>query len=33
MLTRNDLLQIGNSTILIGSLLSGSDGTLGIFVL
>ena len=33
MLTRNDLLQIGTSTILIGSLLSGSDGTLGIFVL
>ena len=33
MLTRNDLLQIGTSTILIGSLLSGSDGTLSIFVL
>ena len=33
MLTRNDLLQIGTSKILIGSLLSGSDGTLSIFVL
>ena len=33
MLPRKDLLQIGLYTILICSLLSGSDGTLSIFVL